>query len=106
MGSAGGFVRKMRSSLLVIPLLLSSCAALESVWDTTVSVFDSDTGETSEVAIGDMVANAATANEAGGIIGTWLGAHPGLAAGAGAAAAMLAGAARRKKKLKVEAEKK
>ena len=89
---------------MFLGVILSGCAAMESVWDTTVSVFDAETGETSEVALGDMVADAATSDEAGGIIGTLLGAHPGLAAGAGAAAAMLAGAARRKKKLKVEAE--
>lgn len=82
----------------------TSCAAMESVWDTTTSVFDSETGEETTVAIGDVVADAVTSDEASGIIGTLLGAHPGLAAGAGAAAAMLAGAARRKKKLKVEAE--
>ena len=86
-------------------LLLASGAAMESVWDTTVSVFDSETGEETEVAIGDVVADAATSDEASGIIGTLLGTNPALAAGVGAAAAMLAGAARRKKKLKVEAEK-
>ena len=79
---------------------------MESVWDTTVSVFDSETGEESEVAIGDMVANAATSDEASGIIGSLLGTNPALAALGGAAAAALAGNARRKRKLKVEAEKK
>jgi len=93
----------MRSSLLLIPLLLSSCAALGSVWDTTVSVFDSD-GEETEVALGDVVADAVTSDEASGIIGTLLGTNPALAAVAGAAAAALAGNARRKKKLKVEKE--
>ena len=88
----------MRSSLLLIPLLLSSCAAMESVWDTTTSVFDAETGEVTEVAIGDVVADAVTSDEASGIIGTLLGANPALAAGAGAAAAMLAAAARRKRK--------
>lgn len=89
---------------LALYCVCTSCAVLESVMDTTMSVFDSD-GEETEVAIGDVVADAVTSDEASGIIGTLLGAHPGLAAGAGAAAAMLAGAARRKKKLKAEAEK-
>lgn len=82
----------------------TSCAAMESVWDTTTSVFDSETGEESEVAIGDLVADAVTSDEASGIMGTLLGANPALAAAAGAAAAALAGNARRKRKAKVEAE--
>ena len=99
----------MRSNLLVPFLLvttLAGCAAMESVWDTTVSVFDSDTGEESEVAIGDMVADAASSDAASGIIGSLLSTNPALAAIGGAAAAALAGNARRKRKLKVEAEKK
>ena len=91
---------------IVLYGVCTSCAAMESVWDTTVSVFDSETGEESEVAIGDMVANAATSDEASGIIGSLLGTNPALAAIGGAAAAALAGNARRKRKLKVEAEKK
>ena len=79
---------------------------MESVWDTTVSVFDSETGEETEVALGDVVANAATSDEASGIISTLLGANPAVAALGGAGAAMLAAAARRKKKLRVEAEEK
>ena len=95
----------MRSNLLLIPLLLlSSCAAMESVWDTTTSVFDAETGEETEVAIGDVVADAVTSDEASGIIGTLLGANPALAAGAGVVATMLAGAARRKKKAALVAE--
>ena len=70
---------------------------MESVWDTTVSVFDSD-GEATEVALGDVVADTLESDEAGGIIGTLLGANPLLAAAAGAAAAAAAAAARRKKK--------
>ena len=86
---------------LLAPLLLvatlAGCAAMESVWDTTVSVFDSD-GEATEVALGDVVADTLESDEAGGIIGTLLGANPLLAAAAGAAAAAAAAAARRKKK--------
>ena len=54
----------MRSKLKLIPLCaallalyLTSCAAMETVWDTTTSVFDADTGEETEVAIGDVVAD-------------------------------------------------
>ena len=86
---------------LLAPLLLvatlAGCAAMESVWDTTVAVFDSD-GEATEVALGDVVADTLESDEAGGIIGTLLGANPLLAAAAGAAAAAAAAAARRKKK--------
>ena len=81
---------------LFLGVTLSGCAALESVWDTTVSVFDSD-GEATEVALGDVVADTLESDEAGGIIGTLLGANPLLAAAAGAAAAAAAAAARRKK---------
>jgi hypothetical protein len=89
---------------IVLYGVCTSCAAMESVWDTTVSVFDSDTGEETEVAIGDVVADSA--DEVGGIISTLLGTNPALAAVGGAAAAALLGGARRKKKLKAEAEKK
>ena len=71
---------------------------MESVWDTTVSVFDSDTGEETERALGDVVADTLESDEAGGIIGTLLGANPLVAAAAGAAAAAAAAAARRKRK--------
>ena len=77
---------------------------MERGWDTTTAVFDSETGEESEVAIGELVADAVTSDEASGIMGTLLGANPALAAAAGAAAAALAGNARRKRKAKVEAE--
>ena len=76
---------------------------MESVWDTTVSVFDSDTGETTEVALGDVVADTLEGDGASGIIGTLMGANPLLAAAAGAAAAAAAAAARRKKKAAAEA---
>jgi|TARA_R110000824_G_scaffold33762_1_gene107977 hypothetical protein len=77
--------------------ILPSCAAMESVWDTTVSVFDSDTGETAEVPLGDIVADSS--EEVGGIVSSLLSTHPLLAAvGGAAAAAAAAGAARRKKK--------
>ena len=81
--------------LCVSMTLLTSCAALESVWDTTVSVFDSDTGETTEVPLGDVVADSS--EEVGGIVSSLLSTNPLLAAAAGAAAAAAAGAARRKK---------
>ena len=83
---------------LLLAATLSGCAAMESVWDTTVSVFDSDTGETTEVALGDVVADTLESDGAGGIISTLMGANPLLAAAAGAAAAAAAAAARRKKK--------
>ena len=70
---------------------------MESVWDTTVSVFDSE-GEETERALGDVVADTLESDEAGGIIGTLLGANPLLAAAAGAAAAAAAASARRKRK--------
>ena len=80
----------------LIVLYLTSCAAMESVWDTTTSVFDADTGEETEVAIGDVVADSA--DGVGGIVSTLLGTNPALAAVGGAAAAALLGSARRKKK--------
>ena len=82
---------------LLLAATLSGCAAMESVWDTTVSVFDSD-GEATEVAVGDLVADTLEGDAATGIIGTLMGANPLLAAAAGAAAAAAAAAARRKKK--------
>ena len=84
----------------LIVLYLTSCAAMESVWDTTTSVFDADTGEETEVAIGDVVADSA--DEVSGIVSSLLGTNPALAAVGGAAAAALLGSARRKKKAKAE----
>ena len=95
----------MGSSLKLLPLgaallalaCLAGCAAMESVLDTTMSVFGAD-GEEVETTVGDAVADSA--DEVGGIVSTLLSANPLAAAVAGAAAAALAGAARRKKKTK------
>ena len=76
--------------------ILPSCAAMETVWDSTISVFDSETGEETEVALGDVVADSS--EEVGGSVSSLLSTNPLLAAAAGAAAAAAAGAARRKKK--------
>ena len=81
--------------LCAVITILPSCAAMESVWDTTVSVFDSD-GDETEVPLGDLVADSS--EEVGGIVSSLLSTNPLLAAAAGAAAAAAAGAARRKKK--------
>ena len=72
--------------------VLPSCALL----DKTISVFDEDSGEMVEVAVGDVIADSAPAAE--GVVSTLLGANPALAAVGGAAAAALFGNARRKKK--------
>lgn len=84
--------------------LLVGCAALDGVLDKMVTVTSPETGETSEVAVGDIVAETATG--AGDIIGSVVGMATGnpLAAGGAAAlaAALLAGARRKKAAVAVE----
>ena len=93
----------MRSTLLIVALAtLTSCAAMDAVLDIPMSVFDEETGETTEVPLGDVVAS--NADGVGGMVSCLLnGVNPLAAGAAGAAAAALLGGARRKKK-KVVAE--
>jgi hypothetical protein len=95
----------MRSSLLLIPLLLSSCAAVESVLDYPMSFFDEETGEVvEEVALGDVIAD--NADGVGSMVTNALGGVNPLVAllGGGAASALLMGARRKKKAAAVVSE--
>ena len=76
---------------------LTSCAAVNSVLDSTMSIFDEDTGETVEVTVGDAIAD--NADGVGGLVSDTLsGVNPLVALLGGGAAAALLGGARRKKK--------
>ena len=75
----------------------TSCAVTDAVLDYPMSFFDEETGETTEVALGDVVAD----NSAGisGLVGDTLGGvNPLLGLlGAGGAAALLNGARRKRR---------
>ena len=80
-----------------LALCLTGCAAVESVLDYPMSFFDEETGETTEVALGDAIAD--NADGAGGLVSNALGGvSPLVALLGGGAVATLLGAARRKKK--------
>ena len=95
----------MRSSFRYIPLaaalltlaLLASCAAVNSVLDSTMSIFDEDTGEVVEVTVGDAIAD--NADGVGSVVTNALGGVNPLVAllGGGAASGLLMGARRKKK---------
>ena len=78
----------------------TSCAVL----DYPMSFFDEETGETTEVPLGDVIAD--NADGVGGVVSDVLGGvNPLVAAlGGGAAAALLGGARRKKKAQVVQAE--
>ena len=85
---------------LALCSLCTSCAVL----DYPMSFFDEETGETTEVPLGDVIAD--NADGVGGVVSDVLGGvNPLLAAvGGGAAAALLGGARRKKKAQLVQAE--
>ena len=84
--------------------LSTSCAVTDAVLDYPMSFFDEETGETTEVPLGDVIAD--NADGVGGVVSDVLGGvNPLLAAvGGGAAAALLGGARRKKKAQLVQAE--
>ena len=89
----------MRSSLVTLVLVgsLASCAAVESVLDYPMSFFDEDTGETTEVALGDAIAD--NADGVGSVVSNALGGvNPLVALLSGGAITALLGGARRKRK--------
>jgi hypothetical protein len=86
----------MRKCAILLPLLLASCAAL----DTVVDVFDPLTGEkTGETTLGSIVADSgkAVGDAAGSVVGGLTG-NPMLGIAAAAGLTGLFSAARRKKK--------
>ena len=90
----------MRKYAILLPLLLASCAAL----DTVVDVFDPLTGEkTGETTIGSIVADSGevVGDAAGSVIGGLTG-NPMLGVAAAAGLTGLCSAARRKKKVVAE----
>jgi hypothetical protein len=89
----------MRSSLVALVLVgsLASCAAVESALDYPMSFFDDETGESTEVALGDVVADHA--DGVGSVVSNALsGINPLVALLGGGAATALLGGARRKRK--------
>lgn len=87
----------MRKALVLLPLLLASCAAL----DTVIDVFDPLTGEkTGETTLGSIVADSGVAvgDAAGSVVGGLTG-NPMLGIAAAAGLTGLFASARRKKKL-------
>ena len=84
--------------------LSTSCAVTDAVLDYPMSFFDEETGETTEVPLGDVIAD--NADGVGGVVSDVLGGvNPLLAAvGGGAAAALLGGARRKKKAQLVQAD--
>ena len=86
----------MRKYAILLPLLLASCAAL----DTVVDVFDPLTGEkTGETTIGSIVADSGEAvGSAAGSVVSGLTGNPMLGTAAAAGLAGLFGAARRRRK--------
>ena len=83
--------------------LSTSCAVTDAVLDYPMSFFDEETGETTEVPLGDVIAD--NADGVGGVVSDVLGGvNPLLAAVGGGAAAALLGGARRKKKAAVVAQ--
>ncbi|MAK28994.1 MAG: hypothetical protein CL490_00410 [Acinetobacter sp.] len=93
----------MRSRLLLTALAfaalcvaLPSCAVTDAVLDYPMSFFDEETGETTEVPLGDVIAD--NADGVGGMVTDALGGvNPLVAVLGGGAAAALMGKARRKK---------
>jgi len=82
---------------------LSSCTAVDSILDYPMSLFDEDTGETTEVPLGDVIAD--NADGVSGVVSDVLGGvNPLVAILGGGAAAALLGSARRKKKAALEKE--
>ena len=78
----------------------TSCAVL----DYPMSFFDEETGETTEVPLGDVIAD--NADGVSGVVSDVLGGvNPLVAVLGGGAAAALLGSARRKKKAAIEKEK-
>ena len=75
----------------------TSCAAVDSVLDYPMSFFDEETGETTEVPLGDVIADQS--DGVAGVVADTLGGVSPLAAllGGGAAAALLGGARRKRK---------
>lgn len=84
--------------------ICTSCSTLESILDYPMSLFDEDTGETVEVAVGDAIAD--NADGIGNMVSNALGGvSPLVALLGGGAAATLLGGARRKRKAALEAAK-
>ena len=81
--------------MTLILAMLASCSLL----DKTMDVFDPETGETTEVRVGDALASAVedNADSMGGIVSTLTG-NPMLGGGAAALLAAAAGAGLRKRK--------
>tara|TARA_R100000808_G_scaffold21524_1_gene46485 strand:- start:813 stop:1157 length:345 start_codon:yes stop_codon:yes gene_type:complete len=91
-------------AVVALYCLSTSCAVTDAVLDYPMSFFDEETGETTEVPLGDVIAD--NADGVGGVVSDVLGGvNPLLAAvGGGAAAALLGGARRKKKAQLVQAE--
>ena len=104
MASAVGWRKKMQSKLILTAFttvvlygVCTSCAVVEPILDYPMSFFDDETGETTEVPLGDVIAD--NADGVSGVVSDVLGGvNPLLAALGGGAAAALLGGARRKKK--------
>ena len=97
----------MRSKLIAalsLCVVCTGCAVTDAVLDYPMSFFDEETGETTEVPLGDVIAD--NADGVGGVVSDVLGGvNPLVAAlGGGAAAALLGGARRKKKAQVVQAE--
>ena len=79
----------------------TSCAIVEPILDYPMSFFDDETGETTEVPLGDVIAD--NADGVSGVVSDVLGGvNPLVAVLGGGAAAALLGSARRKKKAALE----
>lgn len=89
---------------LVLYGVCTSCAAVGSVLDYPMSFFDEETGETTEVPLGDVISDQS--DGIAGLVADTLGGVSPLAAllGGGAASALLMGARRKKKAALVAAE--
>lgn len=79
----------------------TSCSILEPILDYPMSFFDDETGETTEVPLGDVIADQS--GGVAGLVGNALGGvNPLLGLlGAGGAAALLSGARRKRKAARV-----
>ena len=90
-------------AVVALYCLSTSCAVTDAVLDYPMSFFDEETGETTEVPLGDVIAD--NADGVGGMVSSALGGvNPLVAVLGGGAAAALLGGARRKKKAAVVAQ--